>query len=243
MKNKFFCLIFVQFFLIFSSLNAELPVSLNIFSKNLTSEEQLELSQGKILIKNSKNIKNLSLSKTPETEYLYNNIHLLSPSYLAEIIQIIPVSEKSDLIKSIKTILTNIEDYKGIPYYSEHNDIWVDLYSDARIDSCNSDKTNIIADFHMIPFGDFSSEIKINYDDKSLVYENVNSTPIKYKNINCIKKSNMRSYILIIKCDDYWILYGVGAINAPVVPGLSSRIELSFMNRIKTFCQFVFSKL
>lgn len=243
MKNRTLHLIFIQAVLILSTVKAQLPVPESIFSETLTQQEKTELSQGKILIKNTKNTKRLSLLQIPQTEYVYTNILKLNPSYLAEIIQIIPFSEKPDLIEKIKEIFTDIEDYKGIPYYSEHNDIWVDLYSNAQIKSINEEKTVINADFHMIPFGDFSSEIKIKYDENSLMYENINSTPIKYRNINCIKINNMHSYIIILKRDGYWILYGIGAINAPVVPGLSSRIELSFMNRIKTFCSFVFSKL
>ena len=49
--------------------------------------------------------------------------------------------------------------------------------------------------------------------------------------------------ILLFKDEDNWILYGIGGVNAPKIPFFSERIEVSFINRIKTFCNFIFTKL
>ena len=66
---------------------------------------------------------------------------------------------------------------------------------------------------------------------------------LKHKGINCVKKENMKSLILVFKDGNNWILYGIGGVKAPKIPLFEKRIETSFMNKIKTFCQFVYSKL
>ena len=53
----------------------------------------------------------------------------------------------------------------------------------------------------------------------------------------------MKSIIAIVKEGNSWILYGIGAVNAPDLFFLRDRIETSFMNRIKTFCSYFFKKL
>ena len=52
----------------------------------------------------------------------------------------------------------------------------------------------------------------------------------------------MKICILLIRDGDNWILYGIGGVNAPRVPFFTERIQTSFINRINTFCSFIFKK-
>ncbi|MGN0740061.1 MAG: DUF6675 family protein [Treponema sp.] len=231
-----------------------------IFNSRLTEEEKKILLSGQVLIKNTKNYSNICLQSDSENAVkLMSEMKELRPNYLSEIIQIIPEESQPDIIAKINEVLSDIPSYKGIPYYSEHNKIWVDLYSEARIieekvseeksDFPNSEnpaskkQKTIKADFFMEPFGDILSDIKIITSKDSLYYENINSDYIKYNSINCVSPQNMKSVIIVFKTEGYWVLYGIGGVNAPRIPFLTNRIELSFMNRIKTFCNFVFDKL
>lgn len=226
------------------------------FNSNLTQTDRQELLSGKTVYKNLKSVSNISLT---DTENVLKSIKELKPNYIAEIIRIIPVSKKPELINELYTILNDIPSYKGIPYYSERNDLWVDLYSEAKIiDKTESAEWNslINAEFYMKPFGTILSKILIKADHAdfktvssgksdltSLYYENINTSPVLYRDITCIKPQKMKSVIYVFKSDDYWILYGIGGANAPRIPFLNKRIEVSFINRIKTFCNYVFSKL
>lgn len=251
MRTNKFSLIFTIFFLFseFSfSQNYNIDLS-KIFNKKLSDSEKTELLGGKIIYKNIKNASNISLLDKND---ILSPIKQLKPNYLAEIIQIIPVSKKQNLLTELYKILTDIPSYKGIPYYSEHNDIWVDLYSEAKILQTNRTsayKSSINAEFYMDPFETIFSRIDIdkpqvtNKNSEYLFYQNVNTSNIMYHEFTCIKPEKMKSLIYVYKADNFWILYGIGGLNAPKVPFLSSRIELSFMNRIKTFCNFVFTKL
>lgn len=217
-----------------------------VFNSKLTESEVETLKSGKVLIRNTKNSSNISINRlNDDIEQVIDSIHELKPVYLAEIIQVIPVEAKPDLLLHLKNALIDIPSYKGIPYYSEHNKIWVDLYSKAEI--TNQVKSNsyhyIACDFYMEPFGDISAKINIEYDEDSIFYENRNTTPIMYRDITCVKPGKMKYLIYAFKYKDCWVLYGIGGVNAPKVPFLAERIELSFMNRIKTFCNFIFTKI
>lgn len=221
-----------------------------VFNQNLTQSERQELLQGKIVIRKLSNCSEISLNPSENSLNLFLNKFInLKPTYIAEIVRIIPVKENEDLISKIQSILTDIPSYKGIPYYSERNEYWVDLYSEAKILSQSSDNSGIYAEsnlksyFYMKPFGDIFSDIKVLNNKEMLFYENINAEDIKYDNFTCIKKQKMISSIYVFKSDDYWILYGIGGANAPRIPFLNKRIEVSFINRIKTFCNYVFSKL
>lgn len=218
----------------------------NIFNQKLTQAERDTLSTGEVLIRNTKNSSNIALKSFDEqSSALINIFNKFKPVYLAEIIQIIPEDSKPDLINKLTSALSDIPSYKGIPYYSEHNDIWVDLYSEASIksQSQNGNVQNIDAHFFMDPFGNIESEIQTKSDSNAIYYTNENTSNIEYRNITCIKPQNMKSHIYVFKKDGYWILYGIGGVKAPKVPFVSERIELSFMNRIKTFCKFIFEKI
>ncbi len=222
------------------------------FEGRILKEEAEKLESGQIVIRNIHSAGNISIkSENEQVKKAVETIRSLNPSYLAEVIYKCPVKENEDISSRISSLLADIPSYKGIPYYSEHNDVWVDLYSNAGIsdiktyeDSTKSSCT-IKAELYMDPFGDITSDIRIDHDfsERSLYYENMNVNDILYSGMTCIKSGNMKSVIVVYKDEGCWILYGIGGVAAPRIPFLTKRIELSFMNRIKTFCSFIFSKL
>ncbi|MBQ0004078.1 MAG: hypothetical protein KBT21_11150 [Treponema sp.] len=263
-QNKAFFAFLIIFSVVFTQNSFSQTYNFNlsgIFNEKLSDAEKNDLLNGKIVYKNIGKAQNISLIDTND---VLSSIKELKPNYLAEIIQIIPISKTPFLIFNLYQILNDIPSYKGIPYYSEHNGIWVDLYSEAKIlskkesnenagSTSEIDKTKINAEFFMDPFGTIISEITIlqpeqiekgkYFSENFLIYENINTSTITYHDFNCVKPEKMKSMIYVFQKDGYFILYGIGGLNAPKVPFLSSRIELSFMNRIKTFCNFVFTKL
>lgn len=253
-QNKAFFAFLIIFFtiLIQNSFSQKYDLDLsNIFNENLTDSEKQQLLEGKVLYKNIGKASNISLI---DEKNILQPIKDLKPNYLAEIIQIVKMPDKAPFpLDRLYDILEDIPSYKGIPYFSEHNDIWVDLYSEAKINNQFDTRTStewvkeINAEFYMDPFETIMSNIKIHspissYNDY-VIYENTNTSTIKYRDFTCVKPGKMKSMIYAFEYDDYIILYGVGGLNAPKVPVMSARIELSFMNRIKTFCNFVFTKL
>ena len=129
MKKAIFCIL-TAVFSVFSGLSNEFSLNLDkIFNSNLSSEEINVLLSGEVLIRNTKKAEKAALLPLNETaDEIINDIINLKPSYLAEIIQIVPVKGNSKILSKIEKIMTDIPSYKGIPYYSERNDVWADLY-------------------------------------------------------------------------------------------------------------------
>ncbi len=218
----------------------------NIFNDKLTEEESQKLVNGEIIIRNIGKAKNICLEPTlPGTENVIEIIKELNPKYLAEVIQIRPIKGNEHLIDELKPVLLDIESYVGIPYYSEQNKDYYDLYSEATVISENIQENtgNLQADLVMNPFGDISVDISFNKNENELLYSMKNTKKVQYKGFNIVNTGNMQSVVYVFQHEDNFILYGVGGVDAMKIFFLTERIETSFINRIKTFCQFIFEKI
>ena len=222
------------------------------FNKNLTADEKKTLDKGEVLIKNIGNPKHMSISKgyNQTADALLDEIKDLSPKYLAEIIQIKPYKGNENLPEVLESLLYNVSDYVGIPYFSERAQKWYNLYDAAEITSekiinLTPSKTEkeLSADFVMDPFGTIHETIQLKRTSDSVFYSSVNLNKLRYKDeFDCVWPKKLKICIILIRNGDNWILYGAGGVNAPRIPFFTERIETSFINRIKTFCNFIFTK-
>ena len=241
MNKKFFFLISIFVFSLFSVWS--LP-----FNEKLTDEEKTIIDSGQVFIKNIKFHKNMSLNRgnTILGDKLIDEIHDLNPKYLAEVIQIKPYIGNEDLPQRLEEILNNVPDYAGIPYFSERAQQWYNLYDSAVITSTekSDDFSTINADLQMEPFGIVKEHIEISKTSDSILYSAINTNKLRYfDKFDCVGPNKMKICILLFRDGDNWILYGIGGVNAPRIPFFTQRIQTSFINRIKTFCSFIFQKL
>lgn len=242
--KKLITLFFSVLFMLFNFSTFSSP-----FNEKLTEEEKIKLENGEILIKNIVNEKRMCLNKDSSelSNTLFETIKDLSPNYLAEVIQIKPIQGNEDLPNKLKDLLNNVSDYAGIPYFSERRQKYFDLYTSAVITDkyTNEDGTEIIkADLLMQPFGTVNEILELTEKDNMILYTATNTNILRYKDkFNCVKDGNMKLCILLFQHEDNWILYGIGGVNAWRVPFFTERIETSFINRIKTFCEFIFKKI
>ncbi len=231
--------------LIFISLTTFL--SADPFNNKLTAEERKTIESGEILIKNI-NYEKFMCFKKGESELgdkLLAEIRDLNPKYLAEIIQIKPYKGNEDLPQRLEALLNNVPDYAGIPYYSEHNDEWYDLYDSAEIveSTDRQDGKSLKVNLMMKPFDLVNQDIDLYRAKESILYTAVNTNKLRYLDkFDCIWPRKMKICILLVRDGDNWILYGIGGVNAPRVPFFTERIQTSFINRINTFCSFIFKK-
>ncbi len=220
-----------------------LPSGLNA---KLSASERSSLEKGNVVIRNLKSVKDFCITSTDENiVQAQTTVAAIKPAYLAEVVQVLPYSGNENLPEKISKLVLNISSYAGIPYWSERHKTWFDLYSSAEIKSSSTSGgvQNIKADLVMEPFGLINTSITSQKTGNSYYYTSTNDNTLKYEGITCVKPGKMKSIICIVKDGDSWILYGIGAVNAPDVFFLRDRIETSFMNRIKTFCSYFFSKL
>lgn len=217
-----------------------------LFNGNITAAERQELADGEILIRNIGKAKNMSLNPvTPQAAELIERVKKLKPAYLAEVIQIRPLNGNEKLIQNIKPLLLDVEGYVGIPYWSERAQDWFDLYSSASVVKKDITEAggSLNVDLYMLPFGDLNVDIGLSNTDGEVFYSMINTGNVKYENITVVRPEKMQSFVYAFKYNDFVVLYGIGGVNAPSVFFLRERIEISFINRIKTFCKFIFEKL
>ena len=234
-------LLFLSLLFIFSFIYAD-P-----FNEKLTAEERQTIASGEILIKNINFDKYMCLTEeaTPLAPELISVIKDLNPKYLAEVIQIKPYKGNEDLPERLEKLLDNVPEYAGIPYFSERKQKWYNLYDSAEIIEKKEigSKKFIKADLIMEPFDLVNEEIEISKDLDSILYMAVNTNKLRYLDkFDCVWPYKMKISILLFRDGDNWVLYGIGGVNAPRIPFFTERIQTSFINRIKTFCSFIFKK-
>lgn len=240
--------IFKRFSVLLTILFLGTTIFANPFNDKLTSEEQVQLSNGEVLIRNINYPKYMCLADGTNqmADNLIASIKSLNPKYLAEVIQIKPYAGNEDLPQKLEQLLLNVSDYAGIPYWSERHECYFDLYSSAEIKQIENkgDKINIKADLEMSPFGLVHENIEISKSADSIFYFTENTNTLSYHDqFKCVYANKMNMDILLFRDGENWVLYGIGGVNAPRIPFFTERIETSFINRIKTFCNFIFNKL
>ena len=237
-KNKLFILISLILTFSFHAYSEE------IFNGNLSQAERDKLFAGETVIRNIDSTKELCVSaSSPVAQKALEVVKNLKPAYIAEILQVIPMEGNENYLEYFDQRIEDVSSYVGIPYYSERNGQWYDLYSSATIkETLNSDNAKtILCDLYMEPFGVINTRILIEQTEESFYYESTNLNRLRYQDkFNCVNPEKMKSVIAIFPDGDNWVLYGVGAVNAPSIFFLRDRVETSFMNRIKTFCAYFF---
>ena len=238
--KKIFAFSLILFTILFSAFS-------DPFNSKLTPDERKTISNGEILIKNINYEKNICLKKGVNTlgDKLISEINDLNPKYLAEVIQYKPYKGNEDLPQRLEEMLNNVPDYAGIPYYSVRAEKWYNLYDSAEIKEIidNDNSKTIRADLVMEPFDIVHEDIELSKDSETILYSAVNTNKLRYLDkFDCIWPRKMKICILLFRDGDNWVLYGIGGVNAPRVPFFTERIQTSFINRINTFCSFIFKK-
>jgi len=218
------------------------------FNKNLSEEDIAKLNAGETIIKNIGYARKACLENNinDKADELISLIKDLSPKYLAEVIQFKPIEGNEDLPARLEEVLNNVEGYVGIPYYSVRHERYYDLYSSAKINSRTDteEKSALNVTLEMEPFGPIDELFEVYKGEDYLLYTTSNLSKIRYQDkVDCFGPNKMKVAIILFKYEDNWILYGIGGVNAPHIPLLAERIETSFINRIKTFCNYVFLHL
>ena len=217
------------------------------FNAKLTSAERARLDRGEVLIRNIDKMKNVCVNENANTQQLLTAMKELAPVYTAEIIQVRPYAGNEQLLSVIKKSLLDISDYAGIPYYSERTKEWYELYDSAVItktEKLGNGRTRLLADLEMAPFGVINAEINLYEGTDYLYYDMTNLNKLRYHDrFNVIKPQKMKSAIVLFRDGERWILYAIGGVDTYKVFFLEDRVETSFINRIKTFCNFIFNKL
>ncbi len=213
-----------------------------------TAAEYASLIAEDIVIRSTDKEQRVSLNPVhPLAQKLRDDFNELDPAYSAEVIQVLLAKDSDELAAVLRTALENITQYTNIPYYSVQNDTWNKLYDAASVISITmhaQDKL-IVASFSMPPFDEIEMHITTSIHNGELCYEAVNTTPVKWHGITCIKPYRMKTEVAVFSSPDgtHTVLYGWGGVDVPPLFFMRKRIETAFINRIKSFCAYVFSAI
>lgn len=214
------------------------------FNKRLKPEEREKLEKGEVVIRNTGDIDKICMNKNDATTKMIEVIDDLDPAYLAEIIQIRPYEGNEDLLERTMAVLMDIQEYTHIPFRARAGDYM--LYNSAEIteEVTEGNSKKILADMDMDPFGLIKTQIDIDENENSVFFQMMNLNQLRYRDqYNAVKPQKMKSVITVFRDGDNWVLYALGSVDTFKIFFLKDRVETSFMNRIKTFCNFIFTKI
>ena len=104
--------------------------------------------------------------------------------------------------------------------------------------------TDAVSDFTMSPFGLINTAIHTERSDCTYWYSLTNTNKIKYKDfITCVGKENMKLSLALFKSDDYWVVYGFVAADAPSIFFIRKKVEAAIVERAQAFCSYFFTQL
>lgn len=218
----------------------------DLFNNSLSENNINKLKKGEEVMIRLESAKSLSLKPiTKVAQKTINSVQMLNPSYLMEIIKIIPKENHSDLISTLNGSFLEIEKYNEIPYYSESKKQWEDLFTGAHVvkKTTVDNIQNLTINLKMDPFGKFDADLIVVKYENALEFTLQNNKDLRIIGIPIVKPQNMLCTVYAFEYENNWILYGTGGVLAPKVPVLGEKAEVSFINRISTFCRYIFNTL
>lgn len=212
------------------------------FNSNLSKYEETYLRANGTVIKNLKGADDLCIRNfNSEFDSKIQKIKNSKPQYIVEVMQIRKIDESENPIESFYSIIQNIRLYEQIPFrYNDNGTVASYLYSKATkvSDRTNGPYRNINADLTLPPFKSCNFDITIRHEKELIIYSAENTVDLTCMGFIRINKGSMKSIITAFKSDGYWIIYGIGALNAPKVPILLKAINGAFIARVECFCNW-----
>lgn len=234
--------------ILFSALVAFLAS--NIFAQQIAfpfnsswSEKEIEdLENGKIVIRNIKKSKKISilLGTNKYSDEMLDNFEQLDPSYLAEIIYKMPKRGNESIIKQAVEIFSDIGLYKEIIYSDEKKGKERSLFPKAEIKerTDSNGEIRIATSLRMDMLSGYDSELLIKSDDDGFYFEQHNTEPLKWHSFTAVKSGKMVASICCFEHGENYYVYALGGIKAPRIPLVLYEIDRQFIGRIEDFTVF-----
>lgn len=218
---------------------------------SLTEDDKASLMAGGVVLRAAGSASKLSLiGGGSGASILLDELQDLRPTYLAEVIRKMPYQGNEDLCDKIIDILIGLSGSVDIPYISSKGKV-CSLYSSAEIISDTmmaSGGRYFEVDILMHPIDMMRTRITVqSFSPKGereyIRFTAVNEEPLCYHNIKVVGAKKTLSTLLITNDGNEWTMYAVCGARAIRLPLLDRSIRISFLNRIKGFCDYVVKKL
>lgn len=218
---------------------------------SLTEEEKSSLMAGDVVLRAVSSASKVSLvGGESGAAVLLDELQELRPTYLAEVIRKMPYKGNEDLCDKIVAILLSLGGSVRIPYISSKGKVCslyrsADIVSDTVLDGGGRE---VVVDILMHPIDMMRTSITVlSYkpigESEYIRFTATNDDPLRYHGMRVVGARKTLSSLLLTNDGAEWTMYAVCAANAIRLPFLERSIRISFLNRIKGFCDYVVSKL
>jgi hypothetical protein len=237
---------------LFGQADPEAPRGANVIAlapkelEGLEPAEVLSLYEGKALLRNHESKATLRLSAfNTEASSIRKEVSQLNPNYLVELIALIPKADVATQLSKLAKILSDIEGYVGIPYWSVREQKTYDLFDRVSVLSAKAMPGGEYreAEQHMKPFEDYKASYQYKIESESLIFHSTNLSHLSYKGIRAVSPGGMKWYLYVFKSGDHLVYYGLGAVKAFDMFGLiRDRLEVSFLGRVGAFFNHMYGR-
>lgn len=231
-----FCLALVQF-----AFSQEVADE-GIFDSTWSAEETESLERGEIVIRNIAKLKKRSIKNgvSPFVDEMIRDFEEVNPNYLAEIIYKMPAEKNESVIEQAVNIFSDISLYNEIIYTDEKKDKSTPLFPLVEMKEREESPGHIRIASHlrMDMLSDYGSELFIKSADDDFLFEQQNTTALKWRSITAVAARKMVAGICCFKYKDSYYVYALGGIRAPRIPLVMSEIDRQFLGRIEDFTVF-----
>lgn len=217
------------------------------FNANLSSDERTKILSGSMVVRACASVKKMSgQSSVPVMQSVLSDATSFKPNYIAEVVKCYPVEGHENLVLQFESMMTDIPSEFTIPYYSSEakKNMTLSLTYKNLSRIVDGTKASSRSDFTMSPFGLIGTEIHAERFADAYLYKLTNINKIKYKDIlTCVGKENMKLSLVLFKSNDYWIVYGFVAADAPSIFFIRKKVEAAIVERAQAFCSYFFTQL
>lgn len=212
------------------------------FNSSWSETEIEDLENGKIVIRNIKKSKRISILRGTNkyTDEMLDNFEQLEPSYLAEIIYKMPKRGNESVIDQAVRIFSDIDLYKEIIYSDEKKGKRRPLFPKAEIRerTVSDSEIRIATNLRMDMLSSYDSELVIKSDGDGFFFEQHNTEPLKWRSFTAVKSGKMVASICCFEHGGQYYVYALGGIKAPRIPFVLYEIDRQFIGRIEDFTVF-----
>ncbi len=248
MAKNFTPFIAITLFSLFCWSAAAAPSSsVPVMLSGLSTQEATSLLGGEALIREIKTHTALTLSGfDDEAMKIKKEIAALSPNYITEVIALIPYRDSANQIGKLATVLSDLDSYVGIPYWSAQMQKTYDLFDKMTITVKKQipGGTYLESVQHMKPFEDYKASYEYRMSNDALIFHSTNLSHLVYKGIRSVAPKGMHWYLYVFRNESNLVYYAVGAVKAFDMMGLiRERLKVSFIGRVDAFFKHMFAQL
>lgn len=221
---------------------------------NLDAAQSAAILRGESVFRECRSWRELAVpADAPFAAALIAETKASGANYLGEVLMLLPAAAPAGgaataapLPLRLASLLSKVEGYGAIPYWSKRNNVRTPLFRKNLVLSRSGSEAagTVLAEQNMEPFSDYRARYTWSGTATALSFSSVNESPLSYKGTQAVSPGAMVWRLEAWRRGEQWVLYGQGRVKAFDMFGLlRERLSLSFMGRIEAYFTHMFAQL